>query len=364
MEYFVTGATGFIGRFLVGELLKRPGARVHALVRKGSEGKLDEVRLGLGASAEQLVAVHGDLTRAGLGLDDSVRASLAGHVDHFFHLAAIYDLKADADSQMRTNLEGTRNALDAAAALEVGCFHQVSSIAAAGTYAGRFSETMFDEATGLADPYFYTKHESEGLVRKETRFPWRVYRPSMVVGHSKTGAMDKIDGPYFIFRLLNQVRRFLPAWFPLVGIEGGQFNIVPVDYVVEAMDHIAHQPGLDGKVFHLTAEDHYTLAELFNMVAKQIGAPGFKLWISNNVLNKGPIQVVSAIGQWPPVKVLTDKVLQRLDLPTQMLGYLTFPTTYDRSQTKAALAGSGITPPPLESYIEVLRRYWAAHLNR
>lgn len=364
MQYFVTGATGFIGRFLVGELLKRPDARVFALVRKGSEGKLDEVRQGLGASVEQLVAVHGDLTRAGLGLDESTLASLCGHVDHFFHLAAIYDLKADAQSQLRTNLEGTRNALDAAAALKAGCFHHVSSIAAAGTYDGRFTETMFDEAVGLTDPYFFTKHESEGLVRRETRIPWRVYRPSMVVGHSKTGAMDKIDGPYFIFRLLHQVSRFVPAWFPLIGIEGGSFNIVPVDYVAEAMDHIAHQPGHDGKVFHLTAEEHYSLAELFNMVALQVGAPGFRLWISNNVLNKGPNQIVSKLAEWPPIKALKEKVLKVLDLPPQILGYLTYPTTYDRSQTKAALAGTSITPPPLEAYIGVLRRYWAEHLNR
>ena len=135
---------------------------------------------------------------------------------------------------MRSNL---------ATALKAGCFHHTSSIAAAGLYTGVFREDMFDEAEGLDDPYLRTKHDSEGLVRNDCKIPWRIYRPGMVVGDSKTGEIDKIDGPYYMFPLIKKMREMLPPWMPTLGIEGGRINIVPVDFVADAMDHIAHKKG-------------------------------------------------------------------------------------------------------------------------
>ena len=121
-------------------------------------------------------------------------------------------------------------------AISAGCFHHTSSIAAAGLYQGVFREDMFDEAEGLDDPYLRTKHDSEGLVRKEKRIKWRIYRPGMVVGHSQTGEMDKIDGPYYFFTFLKRLREMLPPWMPMLGIEGGRINVVTVDFVVDPMD--------------------------------------------------------------------------------------------------------------------------------
>ena len=119
-------------------------------------------------------------------------------------------------------------------------------------YKGLFREDMFDEGQKLDHPYHRTKFEAERIVRTQTAVPWRVYRPSIVVGDSKTGEMDKIDGPYYFFTLVKMARHYLPGWFPLVGPELGYTNIVPVDFVAAAMDQIAHQPGLDGRAFHLT----------------------------------------------------------------------------------------------------------------
>ena len=121
-----------------------------------------------------------------------------------------------------------------------------------GRYRGLFREDMFDEGQELADPYSRTKFESEKLVRDELTVPWRVYRPGIVVGHSQTGEMDKIDGPYYFFKVIQQLRDLVPPWMPVVGLEGGKINVVPVDFVAAAMDHIAHQAGLDGQAFHLT----------------------------------------------------------------------------------------------------------------
>src|SRR6201985_2596493 len=272
MSYFVTGATGFIGRNLVGRLLQREGT-IFALVRAGSRGRLEELRTSWGADGARIVPISGDLTQPGLAISEEDLLAMRGQIDHFFHLAAIYDITADAETQEIANVEGTRHALELAGALDAGCFHQVSSIAAAGLYKGEWREDRFEEAERLdTNPYFRTKHESERLVREHER-PLRVYRPGIVVGDSRTGEIDKIDGPYYFFKTLQRLRRVLPAWLPTVGIEGGEINIVPGDYVAAAIDHIAHQPELDARPSHLTDPDRRTAGEVINLSAKAADAP-------------------------------------------------------------------------------------------
>jgi thioester reductase-like protein len=245
MTYFVTGATGFIGRYLMANLMRRKGL-IHVLVRKESQRKFDALVREQGWDAKRLVVLHGDVGADCCGLDAAQRKALHGKVKHFFHLAALYDLTAKAEAQRVANLDGTRNALELAAQIGAGIFHHTSSIAVAGMYPGIFREDMFEEAEGLGDPYLRTRHDVDALVRAETRIKWRIYRPGMVVGDSRTGAIDKIDGPYYFFPLIKKLRQLLPPWAPMLGIEGGRINLVPVDFVADAMDHIAHKPKLDG----------------------------------------------------------------------------------------------------------------------
>src|SRR6476619_5588365 len=273
MNYFVTGATGFIGRNLVEQLLER-GGTIYVLVREGSRGRLEELKSSWGAEVDRIVPVIGDLSQENLGVDRATIDELKGKIDHFFHLAAIYDMTADAESQRVANVEGTRHAVELAEALDAKHFHMVSSIAAAGLYKGTFTEDMFEEAEKVDNhPYFQTKHESEAVVREESKVPWRVYRPGIVVGNSETGEMDKIDGPYYFFKLLQRARNALPQWFPGVGIEGRKINIVPVDYVAKAMDHIAHIDGFDGQAFHLTDPNPLSAGQVINVFAKAAHAP-------------------------------------------------------------------------------------------
>jgi thioester reductase-like protein len=170
-------------------------------------------------------------------------------IDHFFHLAAIYDLNASAEAQQQANVDGTRNAVQFAKAVSAGCFHHVSSIAAAGLYDGVFREDMFEEAEDLDHPYFKTKHDAEAIVRRECKRPFRIYRPGFVVGDSKTGYIDKIDGPYYFFKTIQKMRDLVPRWMPMIGIEGGRINIVPVDFVADALDYLAHKKGSTASAF-------------------------------------------------------------------------------------------------------------------
>ncbi len=362
MAYFVTGATGFIGRFLVANLLKR-GEPVYVLVRKTSAKKLVALRDYWGADEKQVIGVIGDLGQKKLGVADVDLKKLKGKIKHLFHLGAIYDLTAGAEDQQVANVEGTRHAVQFAEAVQAGCFHQVSSIAAAGLYDGVFREDMFEEAEELDHPYFRTKHDSEGIVRRECKRPFRIYRPSAVVGHSKTGFIDKIDGPYYFFKTLQKMRQLLPAWMPMIGIEGGRLNLVPVDFVADAIDHIAHKRGLDGQCFHLTDPEPYRLGEALNIFARAGHAPQMTMRINARLFGFIPAPLLSGLGALAPVQRMVRAVLTDLGIPREMFQFINFPTRYDNREAAKALKGSGIAVPPLETYAAKLWDYWERNLD-
>ena len=362
MAYFVTGATGFIGRFLVGNLLAR-GQPIYVLLRRGSQKKLAELRERHGADERRIIAVAGDLSKPNLGVSDADLRKLKGKVDHFFHLAAVYDLEASAAAQQIANVEGTRHAMEFADAVNAGCVHHVSSIAAAGLYEGVFREDMFEEAEELDHPYFRTKHDAEGVVRNECTRPFRVYRPGFVVGHSKTGEIDKIDGPYYFFKALQKMRDVLPPWMPTIGIEGGRINIVPVDFVADALDHLAHKKGLDGKTFHLTDPEPHRIGEVLNIFAKAGHAPLLTMRVNARLFGFIPAPILYGLASLAPVKRAMKALLTDLGIPRDVFQFVNWPTRYDNREAAKALKGSGISVPDLDSYAWVLWDYWERHLD-
>lgn len=361
MAYFVTGATGFIGRHLVERLLSR-GRRVFALVRPESMQKLDALRERWGPRASRVVPIAGDLAGESLGVSRADLRRLGGKIDHLFHLAAIYDLQAGSEEQDSANVAGTRHALQFAEAVEAGCFHHASSIAAAGLYRGSFRENMFEEATGLDHPYFRTKHESEALVRGHGR-PWRVYRPGIVVGHSQTGQIDKIDGPYYFFKMIQKLRQSLPPWFPMIGLEGGYINLVPVDYVAAAMDHIAHLPGQDGQCFHLTDPRQRRVGEVLNLFARAGHAPTMAFRVDPKLLEMVPAGVTASMSNYRPLRQVVDSILRDLRIPRDVMQFFNWQTRFDSSRAQGLLEGSGIRVPPLEDYAWRLWDYWERNLD-
>jgi NAD(P)-dependent dehydrogenase (short-subunit alcohol dehydrogenase family) len=363
MGYLVTGATGFIGRHLMERLLEREGD-IHVLVRARSTQKLDMLvdRWGAGA-AGRVHPVVGDLETPKLGVSAEAIAELEGKVDHFFHLAAIYDMTAPEERNRVANVEGTRHAVQLANAIRAGRFHHVSSIAVAGTHKGLFREDMFDEGQPLEHPYHRTKFEAEKLARDQTQMPWRVYRPAIVVGNSETGEMDKIDGPYYFFTAIKLARHYLPGWFPLVGPEFGYTNIVPVDYVAGAIDHIAHQPDLDRRAFQLCNPKPQRSGEVLNTFARAAHAPQLSLRIDSRLLRALPKGTLGMLMQLPAARGVRRAVLADFGIPEEILGYIGLTAEFDTRDAERALEGSGISVPPLDSYAAKLWDYWERNLD-
>jgi NAD(P)-dependent dehydrogenase (short-subunit alcohol dehydrogenase family) len=351
MAYFVTGATGFIGKRLVQALLRRDGD-VHVLVREQSVGKLAEV-----FDDPRVKPVVGDLSAPLLGVDPS---SLSG-VEHFFHLAALYDMTASAEDNERANVLGTKHAVDLANALGA-TLHHVSSVAVAGEHKGIFREDHFAEGQKLPSPYHQTKYDSEAFVRAAAS-RWRVYRPAVVVGDSRTGEMDKIDGPYYFFTAIKKVRHLLPEWVPLVGPEFGYTNIVPVDFVAAALDHIAHQPGLDGQAFHLTDPRGQRVGDVLNAFARAAHAPQLAMRVDTKLLDLLPKGAFSMLMKLPQLRDVRRSLLADLGIPDEVIGHMALVPQFDTRDTERALAGSGISVPSLESYATKLWDHWERSLD-
>ena len=363
MNYFITGASGFIGRRLVEKLLRRENSTVYYLILERELPLVEQLRQRWGSAADRTVPIIGDLTRPRLGISDADIARLQGNIRHLFHLAAVYDLKASAEIQEKVNIEGTRNVVAFAEAIEAGRFHLTSSIAAAGLYEGVFREDMFEEAEELDHPYYRTKHESEGIVRRECSRPWRVYRPAIVVGDSRTGEMDKIDGPYYFFKLIQKLRRLLPPWVPVVGIEGGRQNLVPVNFVVDAMDHIAHLDGLDGQCFHLVDPNPLRVGDILNLFARAAHAPEMTLRINALMFAFIPQVIKIGLAQLKPVRRIKDQILKDFGMPADVMRFVNYPTRFDCRETLKALQGTDIAVPPLETYAWRLWDYWERYLD-
>ena len=175
--------------------------------------------------------------------------------------------------------------------------------------------------------------------------------------------MDKVDGPYYFFKLLQRARNAVPSWFPGIGIEGRKINIVPVDFVAKAMDHIAHIDGFDGQAFHLTDPNPLSAGQVINTFAKAAHAPEAALRIDSRMFDFIPKQVRGGLTMLPPVKRISDQVLADLGIPRSVLVYINYPTDFDSTKTQEALEGSGISVPPLPGYADRLWDYWERNLD-
>ncbi|MFW0796097.1 SDR family oxidoreductase [Gordonia sp. CPCC 205515] len=351
--YFITGGTGFIGSRVVERLrIVEPDAQIFVLVRPTSSERFDALypdteRLGM------IVPVSGDLTTPGLG----IRPDELPRIDHVIHLGAIYDLTADAEAQQAANVEGTSHVADFA--LTRGAMlHHVSSIAVAGDHRGTYTEHDFDTGQGFPTPYHRTKFEAEKVIRARIGLRWRIYRPSVVVGDSRTGEMDKIDGPYYFFghlRLLGHV----PSALPLLMPDLGTVNIVPVDFVATSLVALlAVDPDRGGRVYHLSDPRRRTVTAMYNAIA-----PGFRGPRGHDVVPNGIVEPFLRLAGTGPLRVGRDLVAAQQGIPPTLLDTLSLPVDFRSDDTIAELHEHGIALPELEEYGPRLFTYWADHLD-
>jgi NAD(P)-dependent dehydrogenase (short-subunit alcohol dehydrogenase family) len=363
MNYFVTGATGFIGRFLVERLAGRSNATIYVLVREGSQDKFDALCRHLGDSSKKLVAIHGDITTPGL-FSPAEAKKIKGKIDHVFHLAAVYDMTMTDAVADRVNVGGTRHVVEWVNGLGRSVrLHHMSSVAVAGAdFVGPFTETMFNEGQPLRHPYYRTKFLAEKIVRTECTAPYRIYRPGVVVGHSETGEIDKIDGPYYFFKAVQRVSLRVPQWMPLLGVEGGSVPIVPVDYVVAAMDWLAHEDHFDRRCFHLFQAHSPTVGRLLEIFLGTAHGPEVV-----SKLNVSPVAgVISSVsrqlGRATPERAKR-QLADAIGVPISVLSYAWNRTEFDARDTRAALRGSGIKCPDIGRYAGKLWSYWEQYLD-
>src|ERR1700735_2713512 len=351
MRYVVTGGTGLIGRRVVSRLLDtRPDAEVWILVRRSSLSRFEQLADQWGERAKPLV---GDLIEPDLGLTAEAIAEL-GDVDHVLHCAAIYDITAAEPEQRAANVDGTRAVIELARRLDA-TLHHVSSIAVAGDFHGEFTEDDFDIGQQLPTPYHQTKFEAELLVREAPRLRYRIYRPAVVVGDSRTGEMDKIDGPYYFFRVLAKLA-VLPRFTPIMLPDTGRTNIVPVDYVADALVALIHANGRDGQSFSLTSPHTIGLRGIYRGVAAEAGLPPLRGSLPRSIA----APVLKVRGR---PKVWRNMVATQLGIPGEVLDVVDLAPTFISEQTQKALRGTGITVPDFGSYAPALWRYWAEHLD-
>ncbi|HET6949226.1 MAG TPA: SDR family oxidoreductase [Acidimicrobiales bacterium] len=350
---FVTGFPGFLGSRLLPRILRRsPDARAACLVQAKFEGLAKERVQALDAAEPGLAAridlMTGDLTARDLGLEDS--AALGAGVTEIWHLAAVYDLSVPRDVGLRVNVDGTRNVLRFAE----GCpglrrHHYVSTCYVSGRYCGPFRETDLDRGQEFNNHYEETKFLAEVEVAgaRDGGMPTTVYRPAIVVGDSRTGDTQKFDGPYFLLQwLLRQPERW--ALVPLVGDPTMvRFNMVPSDFVIDAIDHLS---GLDtslGRTYQLADPRPLTVDALLDAMCRAVGRRGIRVPLPRRL-------TTWALANIEPLE-------RYVGIPASAVDYFVHPTHYDTSGTDRDLAGSGVACPAVPDYLPALVRFMTEH---
>jgi thioester reductase-like protein len=342
--YFVTGFPGFIGKRLVGALLqKEPEANLFLLVQAQYEkqARAELEKYGPAAAARTSIFV-GDVVDMHLGLSSTEYRTLVEKITDIFHLAALYSHGSDAKTLRKVNVDGTRNVLE----LALDCrhlrrFNHMSTTVVSGERVGVIAEDELDEKQRFRTAYEQSKFEAEKLVLKlRESMPISIYRPGIVVGDSKTGEIDRFDGPYYLAILLVMSPAAVPL--PLPGSAVAPLNVVPVDFVVDAMVQIAHDPRGIGKTFHLVDPNPMAARRVYEWIAAQTGK---KL---------PPIRLNYRIAD----KLLQMPLLERLAREERAaIASVNHLAIYTSANTLELLDGTGIRCPRLTTYLDRLITY-------
>ena len=351
---FFTGFPGFLGRELLPRVLSRStSSRAICLVQEKFRAMAEAAVVALESADPTLVGrielVSGDLTAADLGLGRD-RDELAKKVREIYHLAAVYDLAVPREVGMAINVDGTRHLLDFAKRCDRLERHQyVSTCYVSGKYPGIFREQDLALGQTFNNYYEETKYLAEVLVREasEAGMPTTIYRPAIVVGDSKTGATQKYDGPYFVIRyLLRQPKAFALA--PMAGEPGRtRLNLVPRDYVVDAIANLSGRDVSLGKTYQLASAKPATIAEMIRLIGESTGRRLVE------------VRLPAGLARWSLNHV--KPVQQFLEMPGELVSYFVHPTFYTTHVADTDLAGTGIVATPIEELLPRMVEFVRQH---
>src|SRR3954447_13975608 len=326
----LTGFPGFIGRRLADRLLS-DGASLTALV----EPRMTDVARE--TAPEGLEVLEGDITKRRLGLSGADWDRLAAEVTTVFHLAAVYDLAVPAEIAQRVNVDGTGNVLELCVACEnLERLNYVSTAYVAGWRSGVVYEHELSLGQRFKNHYESTKFQAEVWVHDEMdRVPTTIYRPAIVVGDSQTGETQKFDGPYYMLRVVSVAeQRHLPI--PQFGRAEAPFNVVPVDFVVDALVAASGEPEAVGETLHLVDPEPVTAAELLTTLSREYAnrEPAYRLPAGavTGLLHLGRVR--REFGGAPPE-------------PNK---YLNPPVRFDARRAADVLARAGLRVPRFQDY--------------
>jgi len=346
---FVTGFPGFIAGRLV-ERLAREGARFLLLVQPAfaerARSDVERIAGETGSDASNFRLLEGDITREGLGLSEEDWAQARRAATSVFHLAAVYDLGVARELAERVNVEGTHNVNRFALSLpSLRRYNYVSTCYVAGRREGLILETELRHEAGFRNHYEETKYRAELEVDAlKARLPVTVYRPSVVCGDSRTGETAKYDGVYY---LINYLRIFPKMFrFANIGNDSVRLNIVPVDYVVEALAALAADPRAAGATVQLADPDPLTTRELFDVVSQNLVGRGSLFTL--------PPPVVQTTLSLPLNEKLTG-------LPRAGAPYFFLKQTYDTSRADELLGPHGVVCPRFPDYAPALLDFVTRH---
>jgi thioester reductase-like protein len=343
----LTGFPGFIGRRLAARVLADgPDERLVALVEERMLDAANEAAAEI--DADRVEVVPGDIGEQGLGLDAEALERLSGEVRRVYHLAAIYDLAVPLTVAQRVNVDGTGNVLDFCAGCDsLDRLAYVSTAYVAGLRTGVVYEHELSLGQQHKNHYESTKFQAEVWVREAMdRVPTTILRPAIVVGDSVTGETQKFDGPYYILRTIQEAeRRGQPVM--QFGRSDAPFNVVPVDYVVEAIAAAATDPEAESATLHLTDPEPLTAAELTEALSQEYTGR-------------------SPRGRIPPglvANALRSKwVRDRFGgAPRESIVYLNHPVTFDTRRAVRILTPHGLRPPHFRDYAAAMVRFFREH---
>ena len=346
---FLTGFPGFIAGRLV-HRLALTGARFLLLVQPAfserAQAELRSIADSTGRSISDFVTLSGDITLPDLGLSTSDLQRAGSESNVVFHLAAAYDLAVPREVGMRVNLEGTKKVNQFARGLShLRHYHYVSTCYVAGKRKDRILESELKHDAGFRNYYEETKYLAELEVEAlKSELPVTIHRPSVVVGDSKTGETAKYDGIYYLIHYLLKWPSVLSAFN--IGNSEVSLNLVPVDFVVEAMATLARDPVSIGKTAQLADPNPLTTKELFNSIAACIAGREAKLTL--------PAPLVHTSLMLPLAPSVTD-------LPHSAVPYFFLKQTYDTAVATKLLQPHGVSCPPFKSYVKTIVDYAARH---